>query len=253
MIRSALVGLVLVSVSSADTVVMKSGARLKGAATVEGETVFVRVGCGLVRVSRADVAQIIESRSAVEEYEARAAEAKDANAHLALADWCASERLVRPERLELEAVLAAEPEHAAARARLGYEKVGKEWLRGEALLKARGFVRHDGAWMTPEEATAAQAVADEARMVRAERESARLDTRIAWAKERIRRRAYAQTVARMNYRPMSRYRDRDRGLGYVSWKNFGYRIGPRNAPGHIVGIGGWIRPFDLYGEWYLPW
>ena len=52
-----------------------------------------------------------------------------------LAAWCERKGLAkRAERL-LREVLAIDPDHAATRARLGY-------------------VRHDGRWMTPEEARA---------------------------------------------------------------------------------------------------
>lgn len=54
-----------------------------------------------------------------------------------------------------ERVLARAPDHRAARRALGYEKVDGHWQRDNDLMRAKGFVRHEGCWMTAEEAAAA--------------------------------------------------------------------------------------------------
>lgn len=54
-----------------------------------------------------------------------------------------------------EIVVALEPEHAAARRALGFERIGERWLAGDDLLRAKGFVRHGGRWLTREEFAAA--------------------------------------------------------------------------------------------------
>lgn len=69
---------------------------------------------------------------------------------LALADWCKSKRLVEQERVHLTAVLSLDPNHAAARARLGHSRVGDRWLSSEELganqsqarLVAESFRKH---------------------------------------------------------------------------------------------------------------
>jgi len=71
-------------------------------------------------------------------------------------------------------VLDADPDHRAARRALGYEEVDGRWLRGDDLWRARGFVHHEGKWMTAlefAEATrpereAAEQRAGEARVMR---------------------------------------------------------------------------------------
>ena len=63
-------------------------------------------------------------------------------------------------------VLEADPEHRAARRALGYEQVAGRWLRGDDLWRARGFVHHEGQWMTALEFAEA---------TRPEREAARAD------------------------------------------------------------------------------
>ena len=66
--------------------------------------------------------------------------------HLALADWCRSQSLFPQERIHLQRVLAAQPNHAAVRARLGWRQMGGVWVsqaqfeaskrQSEATLKA---------------------------------------------------------------------------------------------------------------------
>ncbi len=50
-----------------------------------------------------------------------------------------------------ERVLEADPEHRAARRALGYDLVGGQWLQGDELWRARGFIHHAGKWMTAQE------------------------------------------------------------------------------------------------------
>jgi hypothetical protein len=50
-----------------------------------------------------------------------------------------------------EIVVGIEPDHAAARRALGYERIHEAWLKGAALKRAKGFVHHAGQWMTAQE------------------------------------------------------------------------------------------------------
>ncbi len=54
-----------------------------------------------------------------------------------------------------EIVVGIDPEHRAARRALGFEKIGERWYRGNELKRAKGFVHHDGRWLTAEEFAAA--------------------------------------------------------------------------------------------------
>ncbi len=138
----------------ADVVILRNGGRLEGATSVSGDRLVVRLETGTVRIPLSDVAKIESSAVPADEYTALAAAlAKgDVKGHLELADWCVETGLAKGERLELEAVIAADPNHAGARERLGYEKVGDKWLRGEELLIARGMVKFDGKWVRASEA-----------------------------------------------------------------------------------------------------
>jgi len=61
-----------------------------------------------------------------------------------------------------ERVIAADPEHRAARRALGYDLVGDRWLQGDELWRARGFIHHGGKWMTAQEFAASTRPAREA-------------------------------------------------------------------------------------------
>jgi len=53
-----------------------------------------------------------------------------------------------------EIVVGIDPEHLAARRALGHERIGDRWLAGDDLMRAKGFVRHQGRWLTSEELAA---------------------------------------------------------------------------------------------------
>jgi len=57
-------------------------------------------------------------------------------------------------RRAYEEVLRHDPDHLAARRALGYERVDGEWLRGEALLRAKGLVAAGDRVLTAEEVAA---------------------------------------------------------------------------------------------------
>jgi hypothetical protein len=81
----------------------------------------------------------------------------DASGLVRLAIWCRENGLsVEAKRCWGEA-LAADPDNTLARRALGYEKVEGVWLRGDALRKARGFVRLNGRWALREEVIAYEA------------------------------------------------------------------------------------------------
>ncbi len=52
-------------------------------------------------------------------------------------------------------ILAVDPDHAAARRALGFEREGAEWLPQTEARRRRGLVLFDGVWMLPVEADAA--------------------------------------------------------------------------------------------------
>jgi hypothetical protein len=80
---------------------------------------------------------LIESdneRKQRETYEQRRAAAPDTvDGQLALADWCARQRLTAQETAHLNRVIQLAPDHVAARQRLQFERVNGNWVRRQDL------------------------------------------------------------------------------------------------------------------------
>ncbi len=75
------------------------------------------------------------------------------NSLFSLALWCQQNGLEAESTSQLEAVIALNPNHPRARKLLGYEKVKNEWLRGQELYQAKGYVEYRGRWMDPRDRT----------------------------------------------------------------------------------------------------
>ena len=87
------------------------------------------------------------------EYRKRAGDCKvdDAAGHYRLALWAQSQDMKIEARRHFRIVVTLDADHRAARRALGFEKVAGRWVRGKEAMRAKGFVQHDGVWMTPEE------------------------------------------------------------------------------------------------------
>lgn len=133
------------------TLVFPSGGRLQGVLLEDSAGVYVleRDG-GQLEFPHAAVAEVLREPNAEGEFRARQAAlpAKDAGALWALARFAAENGM--PGRAERAAkrVLLLAADHPEARAYLGYERVFGQWLRGDELRHAQGWVRHEGSWMT---------------------------------------------------------------------------------------------------------
>lgn len=71
-------------------------------------------------------------------YRARREETPDTTAgQLELADWCAAQRLVDQEQAHLNRVLQLDPDHADARARLGFQQIDGQWVSAQEIAQAQ--------------------------------------------------------------------------------------------------------------------
>lgn len=75
----------------------------------------------------------------------------DAAGHYRLALWAQSQDMKIEARRHFRIVVTLDTDHRAARRALGFETVAGRWVRGKEAMRAKGFVQHDGVWMTPEE------------------------------------------------------------------------------------------------------
>jgi hypothetical protein len=161
----AVAGLVVPASALADTVRLRSGDVVEGEVKDVGDRIEVAAKGGPLSIRWRDVDVVLKDKTALDVFrEKRAAVAKtDAKALYALALWAERAGLQAERRECLEAVVAADPEHAAARAALAQQKADGKWLEGSALLSAKGFVSKDGAWMLKEEADALERRAEAAK------------------------------------------------------------------------------------------
>jgi hypothetical protein len=65
----------------------------------------------------------------------RAAAADTPAGQLALADWCAENKLAEQERAHLTRMIDLAPDHAAARQRLGFVREGRQWISRQEIAR----------------------------------------------------------------------------------------------------------------------
>lgn len=133
------------------TLLFPSGGRLSGVLLDESRGLYVleRDG-GQLEFPHSAVAEVVRAPNAEGEFRAREAALppKDAGALWDLARFAAESGLLGRADRAARRVLSLDNDHAGARAYLGYERVFGEWLSGDALKRAKGWVRHEGTWMT---------------------------------------------------------------------------------------------------------
>jgi hypothetical protein len=145
---------VLPALAGADEVLLKGGGKISGRILSRTDTaVQVDVGAGIITVPMASVLRIEEKRSALDDYEARAAKLRvnDVPGWLALARWSLSQGLGTQARRAYERVLEVDPQNVEANQALGRVLVEGRWVTELEVHRARGLVAFEGAWLTPAE------------------------------------------------------------------------------------------------------
>ncbi|MBI3299197.1 MAG: hypothetical protein HYZ75_13595 [Elusimicrobia bacterium] len=178
--------------------VFPSGGVLKGVLlSDDGREVVLEVDGGTVEFSRDALAELRREPNAHSEFKTREAAAKTPAELWALARWASENGLPGWARQSAERVLGLELGHEDARAFLGYQLVGGDWRRGDALMSAKGYVRHGGRWLTrAERASALEEESREDELRRAAREESARLRELAFAVDRaVARRRPVQPVA----------------------------------------------------------
>ena len=204
---------------------------LQGAGTISGriveqtaEVVRVDVGGGVVGVPMSRVQRIEKGRSALDEYDDRAAKLgpKDSNGWRKLGQWASQQGLSTQAREAYGKVLTIAPDDAEANAAFGRVRLDGRWVTEEESFRARGYVQYDGEWMTPAEAQLlrAQAADDQARRDAEQR------ARDAEAAARD-----AETRAREAEARAKEAEDAQRYSAPVYWGGWGYGVAAWPAAG----------------------
>ena len=147
----------------ADVVTLNDGSKREGKVLREdAEELVLEVTQGRLKAEitfkRSEVKGVEKGPTAAEktlaEVEKRKAALKDTDAAgwLDFAQWL--DRLTgfsQDARAAYEKVIRIDPENEAARRKLGYQRVGGQWLTEADIMTAKGLVLHNGKWVTPEE------------------------------------------------------------------------------------------------------
>lgn len=168
--------LLLPTLALADEVFLKGAGSISGRIVEQtGENVTVDVGAGQISVPMANVEKITKGKTALDEYDARAARLgpEDVDGWKSLGNWAAAQGLSSQARAAYEKVVAVAPNDLEARDALGYVRVEGKWMTEEEGYRAKGYVRYNGEWMTPAEIQVAKAdeAADQAARDRERKEN----------------------------------------------------------------------------------
>ncbi len=123
---------VLAFAALADVIHLKDGSKVEGEVVAETEdTITVKTLHGTVELSRSRIKNIEKKKLPQEVYRERLATiaANDAEGHYLLALWSKEKGLEQEYAAELRKVIEINPDHAAARRRLGYKREGDKWVR----------------------------------------------------------------------------------------------------------------------------
>ncbi len=204
--------LALASAASADEVVLKNGSAFSGIVREEGDRVVVEMDFGTMTFKKGDVRTIVRGADPITEFDARAKSATDLKGMVELAAW-AREKGLGTRATELyRKILTIDPDQPDARKALGYEKVAGQWLEGDDLMMARGFVKYHGRWYPRD--MAERLIHDE-ELARQENERVELARKIADQR-------HAEELTRLN-QAQQRIELEKQGMGW--WWNNGWMYG----------------------------
>jgi hypothetical protein len=142
--------------SRADVVELRGGGQVEGTVTrttqEKAPYAVVQVDPKLrIAIPESQIARVAASAD-LEEYSKQAkATPDDADAQYELARWCKGKTLPAQYRHHLQRAIAIDPDHAKARAALGFVDHEGKWIRYSQLQKERGLISVAGRYRLPEE------------------------------------------------------------------------------------------------------
>lgn len=141
----------------ADVLLLKAGGRVEGKLLnpdQEPRTEFVMElsDGGQITLAADQVARVVRSSPAEQKYVALLKRMPaSAEGHFKMAEWCGRKGLEEQRTFHLEQVIAADPEHEAARRALGHVRLNGNWGEPDELMRARGYVQYKGRWRLPQD------------------------------------------------------------------------------------------------------
>ncbi|HEX7481155.1 MAG TPA: hypothetical protein VF331_25355 [Polyangiales bacterium] len=161
----------------ADQVHLTTGTVIEGKATRHGDKVVVELESGEISLSADTVERIEQGESDVQRFDAQLAKLAtgDLKGRLALANFCRDHGMLDRERQLLQQIIDVWPDHAEARARLGYVHTDAGWIKREQQLREQGMVKQQGQWVTQQQALEMQRLQAEADTAAHERDKAQAE------------------------------------------------------------------------------
>jgi len=228
-VNTLLLSLGMISAALADEVVLRNGSAFSGIVREEGDRVIVEMDYGTMTFKKVDVRSISRGNDVLSTYQDKASKATDAKSMMDVAAWARDNGLAGRAQELYRKVIVLDPDQAEARKALGYEKFNGQWLTGDDLMTARGFVKVGGRWMNKD--TADRILEQEAQ--------ARIETdRLSQA----RREGDQRHVEEMTKIGLERERLELEKKREEQWQNWWHRHRWGFAPGPYGGVAGYILP-----------
>jgi hypothetical protein len=142
--------------ASADTVELRGGGQITGQVVRKPDWVIVKVDDEVqVAIQPSRVIRVVTSDQ-LQKYRSKVIEAgNDAELHYQLGIWCVTDDNVPGDsqhyrRYHMQRAIELDPDHAQARASLGYKKHEGKWVRTRDLMRDRGMISRGTGWELPE-------------------------------------------------------------------------------------------------------
>ena len=146
----------VVAASRADVIELTGGGQLEGKLVQSDDgdksafLIDLAAG-GRVTVPRSEVTRVDAASDAETEYQKLARSSPDTvDAHWKLSEWCRQHKLTADRQRHLERIVELDPNHAEARAALGFRQKDGKWMDRDDVMTARGLVLYQGQYVTPQ-------------------------------------------------------------------------------------------------------
>ncbi|MBI4613608.1 MAG: hypothetical protein HY720_08370 [Planctomycetes bacterium] len=148
----AILAFAILPLVSADIVYLKGGGQVEGRAERKGGEVVVEMPSGTLTLSADRVERIEEKETVLDLYDAKRASLSGAGAQgeYELGLWCQLNGLASRSRRHFEEAVRLDPDHEGARLELGHVRHEGVWMTSEEARKAEGLVLYHGKWLKAE-------------------------------------------------------------------------------------------------------
>src|SRR5262245_22595135 len=141
----------------ADVIELTTGGRVDGKVLPVDEAnksicTIELAGGGRITVPRNQITKIDNVSDVEAEHEKLARSSADTvDEHWKLAEWCRDHKLMDERRRHLERIIELDPNHAAARAALGFHQKNGQWMNRDDIMASRGLVLYEGRYLTAQQ------------------------------------------------------------------------------------------------------